>query len=111
MSINASKDFAPVVLLMSTPLMLVTDINSPYRTVAQFVADAKARPGKISLASDGNATMTLLLAEQFQMHAGNAHPGGRQLPRAGRTEATRRPQNQPPLAVIRPPTRHGGGHY
>ena len=67
---DASKDFAPVALLMSTPLVLVTNINSPYQTVAQFVADAKARPGKISIASGGNATMTHLLAEQFQMHAG-----------------------------------------
>jgi tripartite-type tricarboxylate transporter receptor subunit TctC len=67
---DASKDFAPVVLLMSTPLVLVTSINSPYQSVAQFVADAKAKPGQISIASGGNATMTHLLAEQFQAQAG-----------------------------------------
>jgi tripartite-type tricarboxylate transporter receptor subunit TctC len=67
---DASKDFTPVALLMSTPLVLVTNINSPYQTVAQFVADAKARPGEISIASGGNATMTHLLAEQLQAHAG-----------------------------------------
>ena len=32
---DASKDFAPVALLMSTPLILVTGINSPYHSVAQ----------------------------------------------------------------------------
>jgi tripartite-type tricarboxylate transporter receptor subunit TctC len=67
---DASKDYAPVALLMSTPLVLVTNINSPYRSVAQLVADAKAKPGQISIASGGNATMTHLLAEQFQAEAG-----------------------------------------
>ena len=67
---DASKDFAPVALLMSTPLILVTGINSPYRSVAQLVTDAKAKPGQISIASGGNATMTHLMAEQFQAQAG-----------------------------------------
>ncbi|MBL8383616.1 MAG: tripartite tricarboxylate transporter substrate binding protein, partial [Burkholderiales bacterium] len=67
---DAARDLTPVALLMSTPLVLVTNVNSPYQTVAQFVADARARPGQISIASGGNATMTHLLAEQFQMHAG-----------------------------------------
>lgn len=69
---DASKDFAAVALLMSTPLVLVTNLNSPYRSVAQLVADAKARPGQIAIASGGNATMTHLLAEQFQAQAGVA---------------------------------------
>ena len=67
---DASKDFAPVALLISTPLVLVTNLTSPYRSVAQLVADAKAKPGQISIASGGNATMTHLLAEQFQAQAG-----------------------------------------
>jgi tripartite-type tricarboxylate transporter receptor subunit TctC len=67
---DAARDYAPVALLMSTPLMLVTNVNSPYRSVAQLVADAKAKPGQISIASGGNATMTHLLAEQFQMETG-----------------------------------------
>jgi len=69
---DASKDFAAVALLMSTPLILVTSTNSPYHSVAQLVADARARPGQISIASGGNATMTHLLAEQFQAEAGIA---------------------------------------
>ena len=67
---DASKDFAPVALLMSTPLVLVTSMNSTYRGVAEYVADAKAKPGKISFASGGNATMGHLLAEQLQAQAG-----------------------------------------
>jgi tripartite-type tricarboxylate transporter receptor subunit TctC len=67
---DASKDYAPVALLMSTPLVLVANINSPYHSVAQLVADAKTKPGQISIASGGNATMTHLLAEQLQAEAG-----------------------------------------
>jgi tripartite-type tricarboxylate transporter receptor subunit TctC len=67
---DASKDYAAVALLMSTPLTLVTNVNSPYTSVAQLVADARARPGQISIASGGNATMTHLLAEQLQAQAG-----------------------------------------
>jgi tripartite-type tricarboxylate transporter receptor subunit TctC len=67
---DAGRDLTPVALLMKTPLVLVTAANSPYRSVAAVVADAKARPGQIAVASGGNATMTHLLAEQFQVTAG-----------------------------------------
>ncbi len=67
---DAAKDLAPIALLLTTPMLLVTNVNSPYRTVAQLVADAKRRPGQIAIASGGNATMTHLVAEQFQVEAG-----------------------------------------
>ena len=67
---DPAQDFSPVSLLMSTPLVLVTSVNSPYRSVAEYVADARARPGQIAFASGGNATMGHLLAEQLQAHAG-----------------------------------------
>jgi len=67
---DAHRDLAPVALLLSTPMLLVTNVNSPYRTVAQVVADAKGKPGQIAVASGGNATMTHLVAEQFQVEAG-----------------------------------------
>lgn len=67
---DAQRDVTPVGLVMSTPLILVTNPNSPYRNVAQVVADAKAKPAAISIATGGNLTMTHLLAEQFQANAG-----------------------------------------
>jgi tripartite-type tricarboxylate transporter receptor subunit TctC len=67
---DARKDLAPIALLMSTPLILVTHPDSPYKTLAQYVADAKARRGQVAIASGGNATMTHLVAEQFQAEAG-----------------------------------------
>jgi tripartite-type tricarboxylate transporter receptor subunit TctC len=70
LSFDPLKDFTPVCLLVSTPLLLVTNTASPYRTLAQYVADAKAKPGQISIASGGNGTIGHLLAEQLQVDAG-----------------------------------------
>ena len=67
---NATTDFAPIALLMSSPLVLVTSPGSPYQTLQQYVSDAKSRPGAVSYASGGNATMGHLLAEQLQAFAG-----------------------------------------
>ena len=67
---DASSDFAPVALLMSSPLVLVTSASSPYQSLQQYIAEAKSRPGGISFASGGNATMGHLLAEQLQALAG-----------------------------------------
>nr|WP_255520183.1 tripartite tricarboxylate transporter substrate binding protein [Ramlibacter aurantiacus] len=69
-SFDPRKDLAPVSLLVTTPMLLVTNVNSPYRSVAQVVSDAKGHPGQIAVASGGNATMTHLVAEQFQVEAG-----------------------------------------
>jgi tripartite-type tricarboxylate transporter receptor subunit TctC len=66
---DAAKDIAPVALLMSAPLVLVTNPNSPYKTVADYVNEARAKPGALSFASGGAGTMTHLLAEQLQVQA------------------------------------------
>lgn len=69
-SFDARKDLAPVALLATTPMLLVTNTKSPYKSVAEVVSDAKGRPGQVAIASGGNATMTHLVAEQFQVEAG-----------------------------------------
>ena len=70
MPFNPESDLVPVALLITSPLVLVTSAKSPYRTVDDFVAQAKARPSQLSYASGGIATMSHLLAEQFQASAG-----------------------------------------
>ena len=67
---DPSKAFTHVALIMSSPNVMVTNINSPYQTLAQFVADAKAKPGQISLASGGNGTQGHLHLEMLQAAAG-----------------------------------------
>lgn len=70
MPFNTDTAFSPVVLINTSPLVMVTGPKSPYKNVAEYVSDARARPGRLAIASGGNATMTHLIAEQFQANAG-----------------------------------------
>ena len=64
------KDLTPVSLVATSPLVIVTSSNSPLRTLADVVKEAKARPGAINFASSGNGTVAHLAAESFQKAAG-----------------------------------------
>jgi tripartite-type tricarboxylate transporter receptor subunit TctC len=64
------KDLAPVVLMVSAPIILVTSDKRPFKSVAEVVAAAKAKPGQLSYASPGNGTVAHLTAELFQRAAG-----------------------------------------
>jgi tripartite-type tricarboxylate transporter receptor subunit TctC len=65
-----SSDFAPVAVAVSVPYVLVTKPESPYKTLPEFIADAKAHPGKLSFASGGNTTSGHLLGMWFKSAAG-----------------------------------------
>jgi len=47
------SDFAPIALLSADPTVLVVNAKAPWKNVADFVADAKKRPGEIKYASSG----------------------------------------------------------
>ena len=64
------NDLAPIGLIGSAPLVLVVATNSPYRTLAEVVAAAKAQPGSINYATSGNGTVAHLATELFQREAG-----------------------------------------
>lgn len=64
------KDFTPMVLVATSPLVLVVPTNSPAKTVAEFVAYAKSRNGQVSFGSAGVGTGVHLAAEQFRAAAG-----------------------------------------
>jgi tripartite-type tricarboxylate transporter receptor subunit TctC len=67
---NPQKDLAPIVLLANAPLVLVTGVAMPYKTLADAVKAAKAKPGQINFASPGNGTVAHLTSELFQKAAG-----------------------------------------
>ena len=67
---NPQKDLTPVVAVASAPLILAVATNSPYKSVADVVAAAKAKPGALNYASSGNGTVAHLAAEQLQKTAG-----------------------------------------
>lgn len=60
------RDFSPVGMIASTPLMLVTGANGPLRTLADVLAQAKAQPRSISYASAGNGTMQHIAGELME---------------------------------------------
>ena len=70
MPFDPLKDLAPIVLLSSQPLIVVVDAKSPYKTIADLLAAAKANPGKVNMASAGNGTIGHVAGELFQRAAG-----------------------------------------
>ena len=57
--------FAPVILIGRSPNVLVVRADSPYRSVKDVIAAAKASPGKLTYASFGNGTSAHLAGELF----------------------------------------------
>lgn len=73
MPYDVQKDFVPVAVVATQPVVLVVRADAPYRTLAEFVAAAKARPGQLTLASAGNGTVGHLTGELFAKQAGYQH--------------------------------------
>ena len=67
---SQDKDFAPVILVGVSPNVVVVSADSPYKTFADFLAAAKANPGKLSYASQGGGTSAHLAGELFNSIAG-----------------------------------------
>ena len=67
MPYNAERDLAPVSLAVLTPLMLVVHPSLPARSVREFVAIAKSRPGQLSYASAGSGGVQHLAGELLKI--------------------------------------------
>jgi tripartite-type tricarboxylate transporter receptor subunit TctC len=67
---NLIRDIAPVAGIDREPQVMVVNPSIPTKTVPEFIAYAKARPGKISMASQGIGGSGHLTGELFQMMAG-----------------------------------------
>lgn len=64
------KDLAPITTVADAPLVLVVPASSKFKTLADVVAAAKAKPGDITFATPGNGTVAHLTGELFQRSAG-----------------------------------------
>ena len=64
------KSFAPVALIATGALAFAVSDGTPARTIREFAALAKARPGVLSYASPGNGTPQHLAMELFKLDAG-----------------------------------------
>ena len=67
---NFIRDIAPVASIIRTPLVMVVNPSVPAKTVPEFIAYAKANPGKINMASPGIGTTPHLAGELFKVMTG-----------------------------------------
>jgi len=61
------KDFAPVSLVASAPLIVIVHPSVPVRSIKQLIALAKAKPGQLNYASNGVGSSTHLATEMFKL--------------------------------------------
>ncbi len=70
LSFDIMKDIAPVSGLVKLPLVLVVNPSVPVKTLPEFIAYAKANPGKINYASVGRGAATDMAGELFRQMTG-----------------------------------------
>jgi tripartite-type tricarboxylate transporter receptor subunit TctC len=69
-NVNFARDIAPVASLVRGPLIMEVNPSFPAKTVPEFIAQAKANPGKINMASAGIGNTTHLAGVLFMMLTG-----------------------------------------
>jgi tripartite-type tricarboxylate transporter receptor subunit TctC len=70
LSFNFIRDIEPVAMISTLPMVMEVAPTVPAKTVAEFIAYAKANPGKISMASGGSGSSSHVGGELFKMMTG-----------------------------------------
>ena len=70
LTFNFIRDIAPVASIIRQPNVMLVNPSVPAKTVPEFIAYAKADPGKINMASAGNGSSSHVFGELFKMMAG-----------------------------------------
>lgn len=70
LNFDFGRDIAPVAGLIRSPNLMVVNPSVPAKTVPEFIAYAKANPGKINMASSGNGTSPHVAGELFKLMTG-----------------------------------------
>jgi tripartite-type tricarboxylate transporter receptor subunit TctC len=71
MPYDAVKDFAPITLIAITPNVLVVNASLPVNSAKEFIAYAKANPGKLNFGSGSNGSAGHLAGELFKVETGS----------------------------------------
>ena len=64
------RDIVPIAMISTLPLVMVTGLAVPAATVPEFIAYAKANPGRLAMASGGTGSPSHIAGELFKMTAG-----------------------------------------
>jgi tripartite-type tricarboxylate transporter receptor subunit TctC len=70
LNFNFIRDIAPIASIVREPLIMAVNPSVPAKSVPEFIAYAKANPGKINMASAGNGSVVHIAGELFKMMAG-----------------------------------------
>ena len=70
LNVNVMRDIDPVAGINNDSFVMIVNPSMPARTVAEFVAHAKANPGKINMSSSGSGNLSHLAGELFKMMTG-----------------------------------------
>lgn len=70
LTFDVAKDLSSVVMLGSSASVMIVPNERPWKTIQDFIADAKARPGSISFGSVGVGSAVHIAAEKFRLAAG-----------------------------------------
>jgi tripartite-type tricarboxylate transporter receptor subunit TctC len=70
LNFSLARDLAPISGIMRVPSVMEVSPTLPAKTIPEFIAYAKANPGKINMASAGNGTLQHLCGEMFEQMAG-----------------------------------------
>jgi len=70
LAFDTSKDLASVLMIGSSANVMIVPITRPWKSVQDFIADAKAKPGSISFGSVGIGSAVHISAEKFRLAAG-----------------------------------------
>jgi tripartite-type tricarboxylate transporter receptor subunit TctC len=70
LTFDASRDLAGALMIGSSANVMIVPASRPWKTIQDFIADAKAKPGSISFGSVGIGSATHVSAEKFRLAAG-----------------------------------------
>jgi tripartite-type tricarboxylate transporter receptor subunit TctC len=70
MPYNVERDLVPIALVSDAPLVLAAHGGTPYKTVAEVLAAAKAQPGRLSVATPGNGSINQIVLEWMALNTG-----------------------------------------
>jgi tripartite-type tricarboxylate transporter receptor subunit TctC len=70
LTFDATKDLASVLMIGSSANVMIVPASRPWKTIQDFIADAKAKPGSISFGSVGTGSAVHISAEKFRLAAG-----------------------------------------
>ena len=70
MPYDVQRDLAPIALVSDAPLVLAAHAATPYKTVAEVIAAAKAQPGRLSVATPGNGSVNQIVLEWMALNTG-----------------------------------------